>query len=220
MPNDAIYHRTLSPVPVYDPVTKTIINWGTGPLTGGYWLSRVLGSSSKTQIGPLALYSKPLQCFEDYATQFEKDFSSVTREKAGRAGMEPIIDDNRAEVQSGAYAAWPDHEVIAHLGWVSGMDVHVPKGTNTSKTHLSDLLADKVPLWVARTSPSGYTRYGTSETSFHLGTQIDGGVIWYFGTRNAGALQQPFADDRSVGAGVSASRFILKNVARGILLGF
>jgi hypothetical protein len=136
--------------------------------------------------------------------------------------MLPVIDNNPAEVQSGAYAAWPDHEVIAHLGWLSGYDVHVPKGS--TKTHLSDLLADNVSVWVARKSPSGYTRYGTSETNFHLGTDIDGRVLWYLETHNAGALQSTFADRKADGTVNNTvyqtvrGKNILYGVARRILL--
>lgn len=207
---DAIYHRTLSPA--YGPAGTALPD--SQPWTHGYWLSHVLSNYIKA---PVPLWIKPSQYFEDYATQFEKDFSTVNSTGSGYS-MHPIIDNDPAEVQSGAYAAWPDHEVIAHLGWLSGYDVHVPKGS--TKTHLSDLLANNVSVWVAKKSPSGYTRYGSSETNFHLGTDIDGRVIWYLETRNAGALQQPFADKRAPSAAKTAGTMLLKEAARQILLRF
>jgi hypothetical protein len=215
MPNDAIYHRTLSPA--FDPASNSNLLPASQPWTRGYWLSSVVSNYLKA---PVPLYLKPNQHFDDYATQFEKDFSTViSAGNDGNRSIYPVIDNNPAEVQSGAFAAWPDHEVVAHLGWVQGYYVHVPRGMNTNKAYLSDLLAKNDLVWVARESPSGYQRYGTSETLFHLGTQIDGSVIWHFDTQNAGALQQTFADDRVPGA-VWKSRVIVKEVARRILLRF
>jgi hypothetical protein len=164
---------------------------------------------------PVALFAKPLQCFEDYATQFEKDFSILIIQ----GGMHPVIDIYPEKVHDGASEYWPVYEVISHFGWVGGKEIHVPKGTS-GKAHLADLLSDNVPVRVAKNKPSGYESYATSDTNYLLGTDIDGRVIWYFDMRNSRGLQQPFADDRAPSAAKTGATILLKEAARQILLRF
>src|SRR5215216_6507957 len=214
---DAMYHRTLS---------LAADNHGRVPNCYGsekcprirrlqaYFLTDVLNNT----LTPVLMNTKPDQDFAKYATEFEKNFSTLIL--GGARTMFPIVDDNNAEVQSGANT-WPDQEVIAHLGFVGGSYVHVPKGTNVN-SKISSLLADNIPVLVAATCPSGYVSYAT-EAKFRLGTDIDGRVLWYLDFDVAGLESSSTTKAAGVAgarkaAGVSTGQ-ILKSAVKQILRG-
>jgi hypothetical protein len=168
--------RTLFPVGMYGGDT-----FG-GPAVTGY---RLTGQG----LAPLKLSLNPR--FVDFATDWEKTWSVLTRKKGWPSplkwSLDPVVD------ASGL--------VVGHFGWVNGRDILFPYGESNP---LVDLLLDGKPVFVKLKSrfndmsppfwPHGletlngmnFQRGFTTEELFQLVTDVEGRVLAVTGTDSVG----------------------------------
>ena len=129
--------------------------------------------------------------FPAYATAFEKEFCAV-----GNGIAEPIISDPKltapAEVIASMGGAlqpmdYNERDVVGHFGWFRGDMILVPNkmaSIDFSNRRLGEILKAG-DVYVGR-SKAGYRAFAASSGLYRLATDVEGRVLWTFGSVGMG----------------------------------
>jgi len=161
MPNlkdpKAYYHRTFQVVTKRDwvaPFESRRDSFEKSGIRRGYYFV------SNQQLAEKILFPKKDQQFEDYATPFERLYSTLVRSPS--AAAEPIVDKNMT--------------VIGHLGWYGADEIFVEKGFDRQDIQAS--LKKGARIYVGKTNPNTgiFEPYGSgsSDESAQVITNTDG----------------------------------------------